>query len=58
MDSLRLEPDPTDYKSQLLKIMAEYVEVNSNSEVNLSDRVRKETQSRVAAVLEALAKVS
>lgn len=37
--------------------MAEYVEVSSEEEVNLSDRVRKETQGRVLAVLEALDQV-
>lgn len=58
MDTLRLEPDPRGYKSRLLKIMAEFVDVNSDSEVNLSHKIRTETQNRVAAVLEALDKVT
>ncbi|CAM9784203.1 unnamed protein product [Pylaiella littoralis] len=56
VDTLRLEPDPRGYKSRLLKIMAEFVDVNSDSEVNLSHKIRTETQNRVAAVLEALDK--
>lgn len=57
-DMLRVEPDPRMYKTLLLHIMAEHIGDSAPSEVNLSDRIRKEIQERVLAVHEALDKVS
>lgn len=57
INALRGQWDLEKYRVDLLHIMSEYVGGNSPSEVNLSAKELKETEARVAPVLDGLDQV-
>lgn len=57
VDNLQHVRDPRKFESDLRRITNEFINQNSPSQVNLGDRMRKETEKDAEAVFEALRQV-